>query len=112
MSVLDFKGKNATAGLPCIYQLITGQNFYSETVKEDGDCYIFDADKTLVVSVELKGKDANGTFQKISESVFHPKQIRVPKSSVLMITDCGVPDLANKAREALSGLVLPGGAVN
>jgi hypothetical protein len=112
MSVLDFKGKNASAGLPCIYQLMNGQNFYSEEVKEDSDSYIFDAEKTMVVSIEMKGKDAVGTFQKVSDSVFHPKQIRIPKSSILMVTDCGVPDVHKKAQEALSGIVLPGGAVN
>ena len=112
MSVLDFKVKMASAGLPCIYQLLTGQNFYSETAKEDGDSYIFDAERTLVISVSVKGKNAEGMFQKISDSVFHPKQIRVPKSAMLMITDCGQPDIIAKAREALSGLVLPGGAIN
>ena len=112
MSVLDFKGKNAGAGLPCIYQLITGQNLYSETAREDSDSYVFDADSTLVISVAIKGKDAEGTFQKIGESVFRPKMIRVPKTAVLMITDCGVPGVVSRAHEALSGLVLPGGSVN
>ena len=112
MNIVDRIGKSATAGIACIYQLLTGQNLYSETAKEDGDSYIFDAERTLVISVSVKGKNAEGMFQKISDSVFHPKQIRVPKSAMLMITDCGQPDIIAKAREALSGLVLPGGAIN
>jgi hypothetical protein len=113
MSVLDFKGKNATAGLPCIFQLLTGQFFYSETVKEDSDSWVFDGDKTLVLIIS-KGKagTADLKFIKISQSEFQPKQLRVPKTSILMITDCGIPELIQKAREALSGIVLPGGTVN
>jgi hypothetical protein len=107
-------GKQATAGLPCIYQLITGQFLYSETAKEDSDSYVFDGDKTLVVIVRPSGKGkADVQMIKASESEFAPKQMRVPKSVMLMVTDCGRPELIGKAKEALSGLVVPGpGSVN
>ena len=113
MSILGSNGKNATAGLLCIYQLITGQFFYSETAKEDSDSYVFDGDKTLVVIVKpTRNGTADVQMIKAAESVFAPKQLRVPKSAILMVTDCGRPELIAKAKEALSGLVVPGPSVN
>jgi hypothetical protein len=113
VSILNSKGSNATPGPIVIYQLITGQNWYSETAKEDGNSYIFEADKTLVIAVDVKNKAANINMQKVSDSIFAPKILRVPKSAVLMATDCGQPDLVQKAHEALSGIVLAGpGSVN
>ena len=114
MSLLSSNGKNVTPGLPCIYQLITGQFFYSETAREDSDSYVFDGDKTLVVMVRPSGKGkADVQMIKASESEFAPKQLRVPKSAILMVTDCGRPELISKAKEALSGIVVPGpGSMN
>jgi hypothetical protein len=111
--LVDKNGKNATAGIPCIYQLLTGQFFYSETAREDSDSWVFDGDKTLVIIVSSRKTGiADIQMIKVSGSEFQPKQIRVPKTSILMITDCGLPDLIQKAQEAMSGLVLPGGSVN
>lgn len=113
MSLLDRNGKNATPGLPCIYQLLTGQFFYSETAKEDDASYIFDGDKTLVVIVQMR-KQGQADIQmiKAGESEFAPKQLRIPKSAILMVTDCGRPELIAKAKEALSGIVLAGPGAN
>lgn len=113
MSILGANGKNATPGLPCIYQLITGQNFYSETAKEDSDSYVFDGDHTLVIVIQMKSKgQADVQMIKVSQSEFAPKQMRVPKSAMLMVTDCGRPELIAKAKEALSGIVLAGPGAN
>ncbi len=114
MSILDFKGKNATSGIPALYHLMSGQIFYSEEVKEDGDSFIFDGDKTLLVSLSAGAKAGQMNIQmgKLSDQGFKGKQCRVMKSSVVMIQDVGEPEVVNKAHEALSGLVLPGGAVN
>jgi hypothetical protein len=114
VSILSINGKQATAGLPCIYQLMTGQFFYSETAKDDDVSYIFDGDQTLVLVVTMKGKgQADIQMLKVSQSEFSPKQLRVPKSAILMVTDCGRPELVAKAKEALSGIVLAGpGSVN
>jgi hypothetical protein len=108
MSILSMNGKQATAGLPCIYQLLTGQYFYSDTAKEDSDSYIFDGDKTLVFIVKAAGH-GKADIQMIK---FAPKQLRIPKSAMLMVSDCGRPELVAKAKEALSGIVLAGGSVN
>jgi hypothetical protein len=113
MSILSMNGKQATAGLPCIYQLLTGQYFYSDTAKEDSDSYIFDGDKTLVFIVKAAGHGkADIQMIKVSDSEFAPKQLRIPKSAMLMVSDCGRPELVAKAKEALSGIVLAGGSVN
>jgi len=114
MSILNSNGKNAMPGLPCIYQLLTGQFFYSETAKEDSDSYIFDGEKTLVVIIQHTQKrgQADVAMIKACESEFAPKQIRVPKSAVLMVTDCGRAELIAKAKEALSGIVLAGPGAN
>ena len=115
MSILGSNGKHATPGLPCIYQLLTGQFFYSETAQEDSDSYIFEGEKTLVVIIQHTKQrgQADIAMIKACESEFAPKQLRVPKSAVLMVTDCGRPELIAKAKEALSGIVLPGpGSVN
>ena len=113
MGILGSNGKNATPGTPCIYQLVTGQFFYSETAKEDSDSYVFDGDKTLVIMVKPTGRgQADVQMIKTSESEFGPKQLRVPKSAMLMVTDCGRPELISKAKEALSGIVLAGPGAN
>ena len=113
VSILGSNGKSATAGLPCIYQLITGQFFFSEQVKEDDNSYIFDSDKTLVIMIKPQRQgQAELTMVKTKESEFAPKQLRVPKTSVLMITDCGRPEIIQKAKEALSGIVLAGPGSN
>jgi hypothetical protein len=71
MSILNSNGKHATPGLPCIYQLITGQFLYSETAKEDDASYIFDGEKTLVIIVKPSGKGhADVQMIKTSESEF------------------------------------------
>ena len=113
MNILGSNGKHATPGLPCIYQLITGQFFYSETAKEDDSSYIFDGDQTLVVIIQKQRQNsADVAMIKASQSEFAPKQIRVPKSAMLMVTDCGRPELIQKAKEALSGIILAGPGSN
>lgn len=109
MSILDFKGKSATAGPPVLYHLTSGQILYSEAVKEDGDSFVFDGDRTLIVVVTPGHR--NGQVQigmvKLSDGGFKSKQARVMKTSVIMVTDVGEPALVNKCHEALSGLVIP-----
>ena len=111
MSILDFKGKAATPGLPVLYHLTSGQIFYSESVREDGDSFIFDGDTTLLLSVHPGSgngnRQVNISMMKFSDGGFKSKQARVLKSSVVMVTDIGEPALISKAHEALSGLVLP-----
>lgn len=106
--ILDLMGKSATAGLPVLYHLTSGQILYSEVAKEDGDSYIFDGDRTLIVVVTPG--HGNGQVQismvKLSDGGFKSKQARVMKASVIMVTDVGEPTIVNKCHEALSGLVL------
>jgi hypothetical protein len=106
------RGKNATPGLPCLYHLMSGQIFYSEAVKEDGDSFIFDCEKTVLVTLQQgKGSSVHVTMVKLSETGFKPKQNRVFKSNIALVSDTGEPSIIQKAKEALTGLVLPG-AVN
>jgi hypothetical protein len=109
MSVLNFNGKNATPGLPCLYHLTVGMIFYSETVKEDSDSFIFDGEKTLVISIGKPNNQGqvNIAMSKLSADGFKPLQVRVMKSAVAMIQDTSEPGIIEKAHEALSGLVLP-----
>jgi hypothetical protein len=108
MSILNFNGKQATAGLPCLYHLVSGMILFSEAVQEDGDSYIFDGEKTLLLATEpgSKPREMSVSMQKLSEIGFKAKVSRIPKSVVSMIQDCGEPSLIAKAHEALSGLIL------
>ena len=113
MSILDFKGKQATAGLPVLYQLVTGQLFYSEAVQEDGDSFVFDSDRTLLLNVVQGSGNGSVTLNmaKLSAAGFASKQTRVLKTAVVMVQDVGKQEIIDKAHEALSGLVLPKGAL-
>lgn len=93
-----------------MYQLMTGQVLYSETAREDSDSYVFNGDQTLVVIVNMKSKgQADIQMIKASGSEFAPKQMRILKTAIMMIQDCGRPELVAKAKEALSGLSIVGG---
>ena len=106
-SILDFKGEAATPGLPVLYHLTSGQILYSETVKEDGDSFVFEGDKTLMVQVSKgQGAQVNIGMVKFSDGGFKIKQARVMKSAVVMVTDVGEPAVITKCHEALSGLIL------
>lgn len=113
MSILDFKGAAATAGLPVLYHLTSGQILYSETAKEDGESYVFDGDRTLILQVQQggNGRQVNISMVKLSDGGFKSKIARVLKSAVVMVADVGELALTNKCHEALSGLVIPPGAV-
>ncbi len=114
MSILGSNGKNATPGPMCIYQLVSGLFFYSEEpIKENDSSFVFDGDKTLAISIHPKGKGmADLGIVKLSETEFGPKRICIQKSSIIMITDCGRPEVIKKAKEALSGIMLAGPGVN
>lgn len=108
-SILDFKGKAAIAGPPVLYHLASGQLLYSEDVREDGDSYVFDGDKTLLVQVSPGERgQLSIAMAKLGAGGFRPKMTRVAKNYVALIQDCGDPAIIQKAHEALSGLVLPG----
>ena len=113
MSIVGKDGKNVTPGSPCIYQLLTGQVFYSTTAKEREDSFIFDADQTLNLVVKPSGKGrADLSMNKLSDDVFGPKQVRILKSAIQIISDCGRQDMVSNANAALSGIVLAGPGVN
>jgi len=115
MSILGSNGKHATPGLPCIYQLVNGTIFYSDAVKEDADSFIFDGNKTVVISMTKGAKPGmvNLEMMKLMDWGYKALQTRVMKASVAMVQDTSEPSIIAKAKEALSGIVLPGaGSVN
>jgi len=114
MSILGSNGKHATAGPLALYYLTNGTILYSEEVEEKGDSFVFDADKTAIVMIQSAGKGkVNVGMAKWSDSEFCPHTVRVLKSSVILVQDAGKPEIVSKAKEALSGIVLPGvGSVN
>ena len=107
-NIIDLKGKAATPGKPCIYHLSSGVVLYSETAREDNDSYVFEAGKTMLIAVEKVGNKAQMQGSRMTEWLFSPSQIRVHKSFIAMITDCGEPELVKKFQAGLSGLVAPG----
>ena len=111
MGILNFNGKNATPGLPCLYHLTVGMIFYSETAREDRDSFVFDGEKTLLISIGKPNNvgQVNIGMSKVSTDGFKPLQVRVMKSAGAMIQDTSEPGIIEKAREALSGLVIPPG---
>jgi hypothetical protein len=114
VSILDFKGKHAGPGPLVVYQLLSGPVLYSESAREDGDCIAFDTEKTLVIGPVQPGRNGQGqvTLQKLSESgVFKPATVRVPKTAIAFMHDCGNPEIQEKCQEALSGLVFPKGVL-
>ena len=112
--VVDMKGKALTPGIPCIYHLANGLCFYSETAREDGDSFVFDANRSLIVTIG----DANAEgktelkMKKMIGWIFSPQQIRVQKTHIGMIQDCGQPELIKQFQAALSGLIAPTEAMN
>lgn len=114
MSLLDRNGKNATPGLPCIYQLVNGTIFYSEAVKEDADSFIFDGDKTVVLSMSKGAKPGmvNIEMMKLTDWGYKAHITRVMKASIAMVQDTSEPSIIQKAKEALSGIVLAGPGAN
>jgi hypothetical protein len=110
MSILDFKGKHASPGPLVVYQLVTGPVLYSETAREDGDCIVFDTERTLLIGPVQPGRNGQGqvSLQKMSEvGMFKSTTVRVMKTAIAFMHDCGNPDTAAKCQEALSGLILP-----
>jgi hypothetical protein len=110
MGILGANGKSAGAGLPCLYSLISGQIFYSECAKDDGEAYLFDGDKTVIVNVKPGKGQVELQMQKLSEAGFKSKYNRVMKSFVQLVQDCGEPGIVSKCHEAMSGLTLPPGS--
>lgn len=114
MSILDFKGKNAGPGPLVIYQLVTGPVFYTECAREEDDSYVFDSEKTLLVSTtQVKGNgQAMVQMQKLSDVGFFKSLLtRVPKTAIAFMQDCGNSEVQAKCQEALSGLILPKGSL-
>lgn len=114
MSILDFKGKHAGPGPLVVYQLVTGPVLYSECAREDGDSFVFDPGRTLVMGPVQAGRNGQGqvTMQKMSEAgVFKPAVVRVLKTAIAFMHDCGNFEMHEKCQEALSGLVLPKGVL-
>jgi hypothetical protein len=109
VSILGFDGKNATPGKPCLYHMTGGQAFFSEAVIEEEDGFIFDGDKTAVITISQgNGPKANLRIDKLSHIGFQTKYVRVFKHGIAMITDAGDPKVIETARQALSGIVTPG----
>lgn len=114
MSILDFKGKASGAGPLVVYQLVTGPVLYSETAHEDGDSFVFDPERTLVIGAVQPGRNGQGqvTMQKMSEAgIFKPHTARVLKSAIAFMHDCCNPEMQAKCQEALSGIIIPKGAL-
>jgi predicted sulfurtransferase len=96
LELLSGKTGRVVSGLPCIYHLPGGLLFFTEAVREDADCYIFDPAKTLQLVL------APGN---------HPGQLQVQSSlrvgrAACMVTDCTDPAIMKVWRSALSGIVL------
>lgn len=110
------------SGMPCIYHLGGGLTFFCEGVREDGDSFIFEPDKTVWIVVSPPRPDGN---QEISAMKgfgplvpFRPSSIRVGKGGI-MVTDCTDPSMLKLFRSTLAGIVLaspgdlpPGGKVH
>ncbi|HXK36996.1 MAG TPA: hypothetical protein VJ553_05445 [Candidatus Paceibacterota bacterium] len=114
MNILDFKGKQASPGPIVVYQLVTGPVLYSETAKEVDDVISFDPERTLVMGPVQPGRNGQGqvTMQKMSEAgIFHPAIVHVPKTAIVFMHDCGNPEMQSKCSEALSGIIIPKGAL-
>ena len=99
------------SGLPCIYHLPGGLTFFSEAVREDGDSFIFDPDKTVWLAIQPPtpdGKQQVAHMKGYGPLVpFRPTTLRVGKAGVI-ITDCTDPAIMAIWRSALSGIVVTG----
>lgn len=110
MSILDMKGKKVSAGPLNLYHLSDGAMFYSEEVKDDGDSFYFQGDKTVLLKiVKQSGNQASLQAQKLSESSFNPQGLRLLKTSVQMVTDLNDAKVTEVVMQAMTGLILPNG---
>ncbi|MBE3064001.1 MAG: hypothetical protein IMZ69_03165 [Spirochaetes bacterium] len=101
------------SGLPCIYHLPNGLMFFTEAVREDGDSYIFDPEKTLQIIMQPSPTPGQMTvihFKGFRAMPFQPTSVRAGKGGVV-VTDCTDPKLLASWRSALSGIVIAGPGV-
>lgn len=109
MELLNPKGR-LVSGLQCIYHLGMAI-LYSEAVREDGDSYIFDPEKTVCLLFGPPQPD--GTQQVGMQKGFgpmiplKPTILRAGKTA-MFITDCTDPNIIKLCKQTLSGIVLAG----
>ena len=110
LSLLKPDGR-LVSGLPCIYHLGLAV-LYSEAVKEDADCYIFDPEKTvcLLFQPPAPGSDQQQVaFLKGFGPMIplRPTFLRAGRAACF-VTDCTDPNIVKLCKQTLSGIVLAG----
>jgi hypothetical protein len=98
------------SGLPCIYHVQT-VILYSEAVREDGETFIFDPEKTCALLFGMPTPDGKQAFQAVKgfgpQIPLRPSYLRVGKNAVI-ITDCTDPNVTAICKRTISGIILAG----
>ena len=104
--VLDTKG-NLASGILCLYVTRNGPMLFSESAREEGDTFVFDASRTCVITVGVAAdRKTHYNIQKAVNQFGGPTKLIVPKSALVMIQDMTDRALLGNMRSAISGLVI------
>jgi hypothetical protein len=107
---LELISKNARllSGLPCIYHLGIC-TLYSEDVREDGECFTFDPEKTCCLVFALpdaSGSQAYSVIRGFGPAIpLKPTFLRVGKTAAF-VSDCSDPTVIAFCKRVMSGLVI------
>lgn len=104
--ILNKDGAMALPGKECLFQLPSGAFLFSESVKDEGDSYVFDAKKTVHLIMAAPANGQQYQIIPIWKWTFGPTRVRLPKTSVLIVQDATDAGLFKAVRSALSGIIL------
>ena len=105
----ELKGaKMLSSGILCMYILKQGSMIYGEQCGEDGEAWIFDAEKS--VAITMMGVNPKGEhvwdIKKLSKQFGLPTKVRLLKAGVVFIQDVTDRSLMQEIHKQLSGLIL------
>ncbi len=111
LSLLKPDGR-LVSGLPCIYHLGLAILYCDPAdIREDGDSYIFDPDKTVCLNFQPpqpNGQQGVGMIKGFGPMIpLKPSYLRAGKAAVF-VSDCSDPNIIRLCKQTLSGLVLTG----
>lgn len=87
----------------------SGAFIYAEDVKEEGDEYVFDAEKTVIFSLQGLDRSTNKpvwAVEKMANQYGHPRVVRYLKSQIAFRQDCYDPQIRKEFIKVTTGLHL------
>jgi len=101
-------GREISSGLLSMYVLKQGSMIYSECASEDGEAWIFDAEKSVAITMMGVGPKGEHVWdiKKLSKQFGLPSKVRLLKMGVVFMQDVTDRGLLQQIHQQLSGLIL------